>query len=221
MLWARVCGCGGPTPSPWPACPVGAACRWGGGGPSAGPCCVLWGRRRGLPGGVLSAVVGSVRVQALPPPRLPACWAGCRGPLPVRCGCGCASVGVQHCQLSSQRGEWPSTVVRGVGCQGAGPPSAARPLRRAVRVSLARRVRAWGHRLHAFHRCAGRLVRRFPSTGCPPSGRAVGARYPRAMGAGVRVWGPSTVPLACAPFQGRVPRGWWGAVPGGGGLPLF
>ena len=26
MLWARVCGCGGPTPTPWPACPVGAAC---------------------------------------------------------------------------------------------------------------------------------------------------------------------------------------------------
>ena len=22
MLWARVCGCGGPTVSPWPACPV-------------------------------------------------------------------------------------------------------------------------------------------------------------------------------------------------------
>ena len=26
----------------------------------------------------------------------------------------------------------------------------------------------------------------------------------------------STVPLACAPCGGRVPRGWWGAVPGGG-----
>ena len=34
VLWARVCGCGGPTLSPWPACPVGAACRGGGGGPS-------------------------------------------------------------------------------------------------------------------------------------------------------------------------------------------
>ena len=41
VLWARVCGCGGPTLSPWPACPVGAVCRgggvvgyrpWGGGG---------------------------------------------------------------------------------------------------------------------------------------------------------------------------------------------
>ena len=36
MLWARACGCGGPTLSPWPACPVGAACRGGGGGPSPG-----------------------------------------------------------------------------------------------------------------------------------------------------------------------------------------
>ena len=36
VLWARVCGCGGPTLSLWPACPVGAACRGGGGGPSPG-----------------------------------------------------------------------------------------------------------------------------------------------------------------------------------------
>ena len=54
-----------------------------------------------------------------------------------------------------------------------------------------------------------------PSSDCPPSGRAVGVRSPRAVGAGVRVWGPSTVPLACMPSGGCVPRGWWGAVPGG------
>ena len=36
MLWARACGCGGPAPSPRPACPVGAACRGGGGGPPPG-----------------------------------------------------------------------------------------------------------------------------------------------------------------------------------------
>ena len=36
VLWARVCGCGGPALSPWLACPVGAACRGGGGGPSPG-----------------------------------------------------------------------------------------------------------------------------------------------------------------------------------------
>ena len=36
VLWARVLGCGGPTLSPWPTCPEGAACRGGGGGPSPG-----------------------------------------------------------------------------------------------------------------------------------------------------------------------------------------
>ena len=49
--------------------------------------------------------------------------------------------------------------------------------------------------------------------------RAVGVRHPRAVGAGVWVWGPNTVPLACMPCGGCVPRGCWGAVPVGGGLP--
>ena len=37
-------------------------------------------------------------------------------------------------------------------------------------------------------------VRRSPSPDCPPTGRAVGVRYPRVVGAGVRVWGPFSVP---------------------------
>ena len=60
------------------------------------------------------------------------------------------------------------------------------------------------------------MVRRSPSPGRPPSGRAVGVCHPRAVGAGVRVRGPNTVPLACMPHGGCVPQGWWGAVPGGG-----
>ena len=36
VLWAQACGRGGATLSPWTACPVGAACRGGGGGPSPG-----------------------------------------------------------------------------------------------------------------------------------------------------------------------------------------
>ena len=36
VLWARVCGSGGPALSPWLACLMGAACRGGGGGPSPG-----------------------------------------------------------------------------------------------------------------------------------------------------------------------------------------
>ena len=54
---------------------------------------------------------------------------------------------------------------------------------------------------------------------CTPTGRAVGFRHPRAVGAGVWMWGPNTVPSACMPCGGCVPRGWRGAGPGGGGLP--
>ena len=56
-------------------------------------------------------------------------------------------------------------------------------------------------------------VRRSPSPDCPPTGRAVGVRYPPALGAGVWVWGPNTVPLACTLCGGCVPRGWRGAIP--------
>ena len=58
VLSARGCGCGGPTLSPWPARPVGAACCGGGGGPSpylAWGCAPPVGRVCGLrvPGGGL------------------------------------------------------------------------------------------------------------------------------------------------------------------------
>ena len=70
-------------------------------------------------------------------------------------------------------------------------------------------------------------VRRSPLPDCPPTGRAVGVRYPRALGAGVRVLGPFSVPLVCTPYGGCAPRGgsvafvcrgagWWG---GGGRAP--
>ena len=62
-------------------------------------------------------------------------------------------------------------------------------------------------------------ARRRPSPDCPPTGWAVGVRHPRAVGAGVWVWEPNTVPSACMPCGGCMPRGWGGAVPWGGGLP--
>ena len=153
VLWARVCGSEGPTLSPWPACPVGVACRGGCGGlpPGEAACrrcevCLVSGavpplaacplgraarvprpvcpgcgwcghkdpapapRRtplragaascggggRASPLGVPFAVVWGVWDQALPLPRLPALWAGCRGPLPKCCGRGCAGVGALH-----------------------------------------------------------------------------------------------------------------------------
>ena len=50
-------------------------------------------------------------------------------------------------------------------------------------------------------------VRRSPSPDCPPTGRAVGVRDPRVVGAGVRVLGPFSVPSACTPCGGCAPRG--------------
>ena len=51
------------------------------------------------------------------------------------------------------------------------------------------------------------------------TGRIVGVCHPRAVGAGVWVLGPNTVPLACMRCRGCVLWEWWGAVPRGGGLP--
>ena len=66
-------------------------------------------------------------------------------------------------------------------------------------------------------------VRRSPSHDCPPTGRAVGVRDPRLAGAGVRMWGPFSVPSAgtpcggCAPRSGSVAFVCRGAGWGGGG----
>ena len=101
-----------------------------------------WGGGRAPRGGCLSLLSGASEVERSPPPGCPpsgravgvryALWAGCRGPLPTCCGRGCAGVGAQHCPLGLHalwgmhaagvvggrpRGEWPSTVVRGVWCQ--------------------------------------------------------------------------------------------------------
>ena len=75
----------------------------------------------------------------------------------------------------------------------------------------------WGG---AFHHCEGRL-----GSGAVPSptarplsgllGSATHVPWARVCGCG----GPNTVSLACMPCGGCVPRGWWGAVPWGQGLP--
>ena len=68
-------------------------------------------------------------------------------------------------------------------------------------------------------------VRRSPSPDCPPTGRAVRVRDPRVVGAGVRVWGPFSVPSACTPCGGCAPGGesvafvYRGAGWGGGRAP--
>ena len=85
-----------------------------------------------------------------------------------------------------------------------------------------RRCSLWGWRKDvagggAFHHCEERLRSgAVPPPTAPPAGRAIGVRHPRAVGAGVSVWGPNTVPLACMPCGGCVPRGCRGALPRGG-----
>ena len=176
VLRARVCGCGGPTLSPWPACPVGAACRGAGGG-----------RPRG---GWPATVVRGAWCQALSLPRPPVFWSGqpgFRDPcVPDAVGAG---VGTQH-RPHSVRPCGPALLAVGV-AEGRPRGGCLPPL--------------WG----------ASEARRRPSPNCPPTGRAVGVRHPRAVGSGVWVWGPNTVPLACMPCGGCMPRGWWGAVPGG------
>ena len=215
VLWARVCGCWGPTLSPWPACAVGAACRGGGGGPSPGgvachrcegrqvsgavpppaarplgraagvpqPVCPgcgrcgcgdpapaprrapLWagvarrgGGGRASPGGVPSAVARGVWGQAPPLPPLPALWAACRGPLPTGCGCGGGRA-------------WGSVTN-----------PTARALASWLCALWGRHEGARGGRL--LPGCGAGGVGRSPTPDCPPSGRAAGAHYPLAVGAG-------------------------------------
>ena len=78
-------------------------------------------------GGVPFAVVKGVWGQALPLPRLPAHWAGCRGPLPTCCGRGCAGVGA----LQRPRGSpalWGAARQGGGGGRlGSGAPSSLLP----------------------------------------------------------------------------------------------
>ena len=85
VLWARACGCRGPTLSPWPACPVQAACRG----------IVWWGVVPG--GGCPATVVRGIWCQALSLPRPPVLWGGQPGYRhPCVPGAVGAGVGTQH-----------------------------------------------------------------------------------------------------------------------------
>ena len=118
---------------------------------------------------------------------------GCRSPPPTCCGRRCAGVGAHHCPLGLH-------ALWGLRATGVVAVPAAVPQRGAL---ASRRCVLWGRRRSVPGRggCLPPLrgaseFRRFPLAGRPPSGRAAGARYPRAAGAAVRVWGPSTVPWA-------------------------
>ena len=116
------------------------------------------GAGRGRPGGAPLAWVWGVRRWALSHPRLPALWAGCRGPLPTGCGCG----GVQAWR--------PVTNPR------------ARALASWLCALSGRHEGAQGGRL--LPGCGASGVGRSPIPDCPSCGRAARANYPLAVGAG-------------------------------------
>ena len=200
MLWARVCGCGGPTLFPWPACPVGAVCHGGGGGL--------------FPGGWPATVVRGVWCQELSLPRPPVLWSGQPGFRdPCILGAVGAGVGTQH-RPHSVRPCGPALLAVGVAeghprgggafhhCEGrlrsgAVPPPTARPLGGLL-----------GSATHVLWArvcgCGGPTLSRWPA--CP-----VGAACRGGGGA------PSPGGVACHHCEGRLVSG---AVPPPAARPL-
>ena len=117
VLWALVCGCRGPTLSPWPACPLGAACRGGDGGPSPGEVACQRCEGRMVSGAVPPPAARPLgRAAGVPRPVCPGCG---------RCGRGDPAPAPQHASLRAgvarcgaggraSPGGVPCTVVRGV-----------------------------------------------------------------------------------------------------------
>ena len=149
------------------------------------------GAARGRPGGAPPASVWGVQCRALSHPRLPALWAGCWGPLPTGCGCG--------------------------GVQAWGPVTnpTARALASWLCALWGRHEGAQGGRL--LPGCGASGVGRSPTWNCPPSGRAAGAHYPPAVGAGGCGHGdPSPAPQRALLRAGFARCGGGMRVPGGG-----
>ena len=116
VLWPRVRGCGGPTLSPRPACPVGAACRGGGGGPSPGGVACHRCEGRLVSGAVPPPAARPLeRAAGVPRPVCPGCGRCGRGhpaPAPQRAP---LRAGVARCGGGGRAspGGVPSTIVRG------------------------------------------------------------------------------------------------------------
>ena len=192
-LWP---GCRGPLPT---GCGCGGVRAWG---PITNPTertleswlFALWGRHEGARGGAPPAWVWGVRGRALSHPRLPALWAGCRGPLPTGCWCG------------------------GVRAWGPVTNPTARALASWLCTLWGRHEGAQGGRL--LPGCGASGVGRSPTSDCRPSGRAAGAHYPLAVGAGGCGRGdPSPTPQR-ALLRADFARCGGGMRVPGGGAPL-
>ena len=204
--WARVCGCGGPTLSPWPACLVEAARRGGGGGPS--------------PGGTACHRCEGRLVSGAVPPRAARLLGRATGVLrPVcpgcgRCGRGDPAPARQRAPLrsgvarsggggrASPGGGVPSTVVRGVCGQ-------ALPLPRLPALWAG----CWG----PPPTCCGRGCVGVGAQQCPPGLHALwGLRAAGVVGAVPGGGWPATVVRGVwcqAPSLPRPPA-LWGGQPG-------
>ena len=132
-----------------------------------------------------------VRGRALPHPQLPALWAGYWGPLPTGSGCG------------------------GVRAWGPITDPTARALASWLCTLWGRHEGARGG--HLLPGSGASRVGRSPTPGCPPSGRATGAHYPLAVGAGGCGRGdPSPTPQRALLRAGFARCGGGTRSPGGG-----
>ena len=248
MLWAQGCGCGDPTLSPWPACPVGAACRGGGGGPSPGGVACHRCEGRLVSGAVpLRAARPLGRAAGVPRPVCPGCGQCERGdpaPAPQRAP-------LRRCSLWGWRKGVPGGAAfhrcEGRLRSGAPPPPTARPLggrlRSATHVLWARVCGCGGPTLSpwpecpvgaaccgggggpspggvACHRCEGRLVSgAVPPPAARPLGRAARVQRPGFPGCGRCGRGDPAPAPRRAPLQAGVARRRGGGRASPGGVP--
>ena len=136
------------------------------------------------------AWVWGVRGRVLSQPRMPALWAGRRGPPPTGCGCG--------------------------GMRAWGPVTSptARALASWLCALWGQHQGARGGRL--LPGCGASGVGRSPGPDCPPSGRAAGADYPLVVGAGCCGRGdPSPTPQRALLRAGLARCGGGTRAPGG------
>ena len=189
VLWARVCGSGGPTLSPWPACPEGAACRGVVGGASPGE--VAYHRCKGrLVSGAVPPLAPRPleRAAGAPRPVCPGCGRSGRGdpaPAPQRAP---LRAGVARCGAGGRASPGGGAFHHCEGRlrSGAVPPPTARPrgglLGSATHVLWARVCGCGGPTLS-------------PWLACPVGLRAAGV-----------VGGPSPGGLACHRCEGRLEK---------------
>ena len=208
VLWARLCGRGGPTLSPWLACPVGAACCERGGGPSPGGVACHHFEGHLVSGAVPPPTARPLgRAAGVPRPMCPGCgWCGLGDPAPAPQRAPLRA-GVARCGGEGRVSRWGGAFRRCEGRlrSGAPPLPTARPpggpSGSATHVLWARVCRCGGPALSpwlacpvgavccgdgggpslggvACHRCERRLV---SGAVPPPTARPLGraARVPR------------------------------------------